>query len=212
MAIDYWHEFLPDHTYHIYNHAVSDHNIFNSDFDSTDFLIKFKKYISPYVDTYAYCLMPNHFHLLFKVKAYDDLITIAKSNPTNASLRLLESEENVNDFILDQWKRMLSSFAISYNNRHKRRGQLFLKRMKRVSINEEAKLAYLIAYIHHNPIHHSFSKDYETWKYSSYKVYLNTIDNSSIDFEYVFKWFEGKERMLEYHEKFKVFNWDDNLD
>lgn len=98
MAIDYWHKFLPGHTYHVYNHAVSDQNIFNCVFDFTDFLMKYKKYISPHVDTYAYCLMPNHFHLLFKVKVYDELLTVAKSNTTNASLKLQESEEFVNDF------------------------------------------------------------------------------------------------------------------
>ncbi len=95
MAIDYWHEFLPGHTYHAYNHAVSDQNIFNSDFDYTDFLMKYKKYISPYVDTYAYCLMPNHFHLLFKVKEYESLIAKAKLDPTNASMNLMKSENYI---------------------------------------------------------------------------------------------------------------------
>ena len=212
MAIDYWHEFLPDHTYHVYNHAVSDQNIFNFDFDFTDFLLKYKKYISPFVNTYAYCLMPNHFHLTFKVKAYNQLVTVAKLDPTKTSLQLVKSEDHVNDFFLAQWKRMLSSYAIAYNNRNKRRGQLFLKRMKRVSIDEEVRLSYLIAYIHHNPIHHGFYKNYETWKHSSYKVYHDTIKSSNLDLDYVYKWFDGKDNMLKYHRDFKVLNWDDNLD
>ena len=212
MAIDYWHEFLPNHTYHVYNHAVSDLNIFNSDIDYIDFLAKYKKYISPHVDSYAYCLMPNHFHLLFKVKPYDEFVSIAKSDPTTASLNLLKSEDYVNEFILGQWKRLLSSYAITDNNRNKRRGPLFLKRMKRVSIDEEAKLSYLIAYIYHNPIHHRFCKNYNAWKHSSYKVYLDTIKNSNIDFDYVFEWFEGKDNMIEYHRDFKVLTWTDNLD
>jgi len=212
MTVDYWHEFTSGRTYHLYNHSVSNDNIFNSDFDYQDFLDRYKKYIHPYVDTYAFCLMPNHFHLLFKVKSYDAILKASKSDPSQSRLKLLESEDYVNDFILNQWKRMLSSYVLAYNNRHNRRGQLFLKRMKRVSINEDERLSYLIAYIHHNPIHHRFTKDYGSWKYSSYKVYRENIRNTNLFVDYILQWFEGREKMMDYHEKFKVLTWDDNLD
>lgn len=212
MAIDYWHEFISDHIYHVYNHAVSDQNLFISDEDYVDFLAKYKKYIAPFVDTYAYCIMPNHFHLLFKVKSYDKLVRISKLDPTNARLKLIESESYVNEYVLSQWKRMLSSYAISYNNRHKRRGQLFLKRMKRVSIDKEQRFSNLLSYIHHNPIHHNFCSDYYSWKYSSYKVYSQSIKHTALDVQCVLNWFGGKAKFLNYHNEFKLIKKEDNLD
>ncbi len=107
---------------------------------------------------------------------------------------------------------MLSSYAIAYNNRNKRRGQLFLKRMKRVSVSEENRLSYLVAYLHHNPIHHGFCDKYKSWKYSSYGVYLKAIGSSNIDLEYIFEWFGGQKKLLEYHEDFKVLKASDELD
>ncbi len=47
--------------------------------------------------------------------------------------------------------------------------------MKRVCFDPELKLEYLICYVHHNPIHHSFVKNYKDWKFSSYKNYLGSF-------------------------------------
>ena len=57
-----------DRFYHIYNHAVGDELFFKSDENYKFFLRRFKKYVHPYVDLYAYCLMSNHFHFVVKNK------------------------------------------------------------------------------------------------------------------------------------------------
>jgi len=62
----------PDNFYHIYNHAVSKENIFRSEENFDFFLKKYHKYISPIADTFAYCLMPNHFHFAVKIKSADE--------------------------------------------------------------------------------------------------------------------------------------------
>jgi len=49
--------------YHIYNHAVGNENLFRCDENYRYFLKKYAEHISPIADTFAYCLMPNHFHL-----------------------------------------------------------------------------------------------------------------------------------------------------
>ena len=53
--------------FHIYNHAIGNENLFREEKNYNFFIKKYIKYIVPHTETYAYCLMPNHFHLLLKV-------------------------------------------------------------------------------------------------------------------------------------------------
>ncbi|MCF6359136.1 MAG: transposase [Cyclobacteriaceae bacterium] len=59
--------------YHIYNRANGNENLFRSDENYEYFLKKWGEYISDIADTYAYCLMPNHFHFLIKTKTEIEL-------------------------------------------------------------------------------------------------------------------------------------------
>ncbi len=54
--------------YHIYNHGVGGRNLFREKGNYEHFLRQYRKYIDPVVDTYAWALMPNHFHWLVRVK------------------------------------------------------------------------------------------------------------------------------------------------
>lgn len=60
--------FTPSSLYHVYNHGNGDENIFRSEGNYEYFLMKFNQYISPIADTFAYCLMPNHFHFALCIK------------------------------------------------------------------------------------------------------------------------------------------------
>ncbi|MCQ9637463.1 transposase [Chryseobacterium sp. WG23] len=55
--------------YHIYNRGINGENIFKSDRNYSFFLNKVVEFLIPTCDVYAYCLMPNHFHLLVKIKS-----------------------------------------------------------------------------------------------------------------------------------------------
>ena len=54
--------------YHIYNHENGNENLFREEDNYQFFLKKWAAYISVIADTYAYCLMPNHFHFLLRIK------------------------------------------------------------------------------------------------------------------------------------------------
>jgi REP element-mobilizing transposase RayT len=54
--------------YHIYNHGVGERDLFRDANNYEYFLGLYDKYISPIADTYAWVLMPNHFHLLVRIK------------------------------------------------------------------------------------------------------------------------------------------------
>ena len=59
---------IPNNVYHIFNHANGFENIFVSGENYRFFLEKYKNHISPIAETYAYCLMPNHFHFVLRIR------------------------------------------------------------------------------------------------------------------------------------------------
>lgn len=54
--------------YHIYNRGNNRENLFREKRNYLHFLRLYTKYIVPVAVTYAYCLLPNHFHLLVKIR------------------------------------------------------------------------------------------------------------------------------------------------
>jgi predicted SprT family Zn-dependent metalloprotease len=94
---------------------------------------------------------------------------------------------------------------MKYNKRHNTTGQLFLNRHKRIYLNPERRLYYMLCYIHHNPIHHKFRKNYSDWKYSSYTKYVNGVQ----DYLAILNQLGGIDYFLKAHESFRI---DKNID
>jgi len=80
----------PDQFYHIFNRGNGGQNIFYQEKNYTYFLEKYKSYMLGYWDTYAYCLLPNHFHLMIKVKSAGAIIEAAKQDFTRVSRQFLK--------------------------------------------------------------------------------------------------------------------------
>ena len=54
--------------YHIYNRGNNRENIFVENRNYRHFLKLYAKHITPVADTYAYCLLRNHYHFLVRIK------------------------------------------------------------------------------------------------------------------------------------------------
>ena len=174
MPKKYRDPFEPEQHYHIYHRVVSGERLFHNGSDYLDFLERYKKYLQPFFNTWAYCLIPNHYHFLVKVKSMEELLLKSKVEKTNASKQFIEGKKSFSFFIENQLSRMLSGIALRYNKKHKRNGPLFEQGIKRVCITSEQRIAYQIAYIHHNPIHHGISNSFDEWVYSSYNTFVNS--------------------------------------
>ncbi len=68
---------LPNSYYHIYNRGNNKQRIFYKEKNYPYFLLKFATYMSAYVDLFAYCLLPNHFHLLVRIKTVEEILESA---------------------------------------------------------------------------------------------------------------------------------------
>src|SRR6056297_706573 len=61
--------------YHIYNHGNARDEIFLEPENYRFFMEKYRQHVSPVVNTYAYCLMPNHFHFFVRIKSLDEYLS-----------------------------------------------------------------------------------------------------------------------------------------
>lgn len=59
--------------YHIYNRGNNQENIFRQERNYAYFLELWWKHISPIAETWAYCLLKNHFHAAVYIKNKEDM-------------------------------------------------------------------------------------------------------------------------------------------
>ena len=180
----------PDKYYHIYNHAVGRDNLFKKDDNYNFFLKKYTQYISPLADTFAYCLMPNHFHIAIRIKSEDDISTLPK----------FQNFAKVENFISKQFSNLFSSYAQSFNKQQNRRGTLFEKPFKRIHINSDEYFRTVIHYIHYNPVHHGFVDDLRDWKHTSFESFFSE-KATQLKRREVIEIFGDKENFYEFHKK-----------
>lgn len=148
--------------YHIYNHANGDDNLFREAKNYDFFLKKYHQHIDPIADTVAWCLMPNHFHLLVKIKKEEDIASVFPK------FRTLEKLEDRSKFLSKRFSNFFSSYTQAFNKVYKRRDSLFIKNFKRKEILDDDYLQNIVLYIHLNPVKHGFTKRIEDWKHHSY--------------------------------------------
>ncbi len=134
-------EFSEHQYYHVYNRGVEKRLIFLDEQDYRVFLGILKKYLSgenhntnnrhkfqrldEKIQLLAYCLMPNHFHMmLYQI-----------------------SEDGVTQLM----RRLCTGYAMYFNDRYKRVGPLFQGTYKACLINKDDYLHHISRYIHLNP-------------------------------------------------------------
>ncbi|MEQ8475744.1 transposase [Fulvivirga sp.] len=206
---DYHAPFEYEGYYHIYNRGNNKENLFLNEHNYAYFMSRWKKYILPFSRVLSYCLMPNHFHFLIKIKTEEEVKALLKSRsastkPSRISRSALEILD-INKLLEDQFKNLFSGYTLAINKQENRTGSLFQKRFRRIRVDSEKYLLILIHYIHRNPIHHSFVNKYGKWRYSSYNDLLS-YDNSFVDPESVFDCFGDKELFLKFHNDSKNYN------
>ena len=115
---------LPGVYYHLYNHAVGDENLFRRHKNYLFFLEKYTRHIHPVAHTYAYCLMPNYFHLLVRIRTEEEIAAYHCELKRKAALP--SNEFDYFTFVMQQFSNLCNSYAKAFNLRFDRRGALFI--------------------------------------------------------------------------------------
>lgn len=183
--------YVKDGHYHIYNRGVEKRKIFQDEQDYKVFLNYLKEYLSPppdptklkktftlqgstfkgmprqpknystEIELLAFCLMPNHFHLLVKQSSSDAIKRFLKSVSTR--------------------------YSMYFNKKYDRVGGLFQGIYKGILVNEESYLLHLSRYIHLNPS--EYTKDLES-AYSSYSHYLGKTKSDWVKPDMILSYFD----------------------
>lgn len=161
-------------TYHIYNHANGSENIFREEENYRYFMQQYLKHLADVADTFAYCLLPNHFHFLLRVKDIKEL----KKNPT---FEKLDSLDAINKKISKSFANLFISYSMAFNKKYNRMGSVFMKNFKRKPIESLEQWQETFLYIHLNPIKHGFTTNLDDWKWSSWHAYTNPQRESKLN-------------------------------
>jgi putative transposase len=188
--------------YHVFNRTNNQEKLFLSDDNRHFFLKKYNKYLSPYSETYAWCLLPNHFHFLIKIKSIETIKEILcsgeQSTLSSIEQKFMRDEISISQLIENAYKRFFQSYALAFNKVHNRKGNLFYKPFKRLEIENESHFNQVIIYIHTNPTKHKISNDFTTWKWSSYQTILSN-SKTSVPRQEILNWFGGIEQFEKIH-------------
>jgi putative transposase len=199
--------FVPDTFFHLYNHAVWNENLFRNENNYQYFLRKFGAYSEPICQTFAYCLMPNHFHFLIRVKSPQEIVDfyIEKQKIKDPNFVPVINPEtfDYHDFVMQQFQNMCNGYAQAYNKMFQRKGALFMDYIKRKSVNDESYFTNLVHYIHYNPVHHNFIKDLKDWKYSSYQSFLSDKP-TRLQRNEVLSWFGNVSNFISFHQNASI--------
>ena len=200
--------------YHIYNRGTNGGNIFIQERNYDYFLKLYERHIAPVADTFAYCMLRNHFHVSIKTKSEEEILPVIKKTQ-RVSSKPFGSDKLVSQYVSDQFSNYFNAYAKTINKAYGRTGSLFQHPFGRVPITTDRQFWNVIAYIHQNPQKHGFVKDFRDWKYSSYGIILNeklTVINRGE----VMRWFGTKDEYLSLHSEWvtdaqaKWFAEDDN--
>jgi len=202
--------FEPGNIYHVYNRTNNKEQLFRSDENYFYFLKQFHFYISPVAETFAWSLLPNHFHFLIRIKPVSEIVSwinsLPKEKQTKTQLRFL-SDQNINILVEIEFKRLFTSYAMAFNKMYKRDGNLFSRTFKRVNILRDNQFTQAIVYIHANAQKHQFVKDFTTYLWTSYHSIISNKPTKILRQE-VLEWFGGKEQLIKVHKDMSDYYYD----
>lgn len=152
---------------HVIIRGIERKKIFRDDKDKDDFVRRLED-LMPETQTccYAWVLMDNHAHFLFR------------SGPAGLSVLM---------------RRLLTGYAVRFNRRHRRHGQLFQNRYKSIICQEDSYLKQLVRYIHLNPLRAKMVEDIESLNSYRYSGHLLLAGKGKCDWQdgdYVLRYFD----------------------
>ncbi len=169
--------------YHVYNR--SNESIFQSEEDYWLFLQKLVAFIEPGCHILAWCLIPNHFHLLIKIKAEGAQWGDAKNR--YRTQRLSETLSF-----------LIGTYTQTFNRRYGRKGQLFAHPTKAKLLSDPTgsyfsgfgQVDYVTTcflYIHQTPVMAGLVEEPWQWEMSSFNDYIGLRSQNFVNKEIAFQ-------------------------
>jgi REP element-mobilizing transposase RayT len=156
----------------VFNRGNNRENLFREERNYRFFLERYTHHVAPVADTFAYCLLRNHFHLLVRIRP--------------------ESEWPDAVAPSQHFSNLFNGYTKAVNRVYGRTGSLFQKPFGRIEVTSERYFAQLICYIHQNPQRHGFVSDFRSYPHSSYHALLDSRPTKLRRAE-ALAWFGGRD-------------------
>jgi len=192
--------------YHIYNRVAGKGNLFRANEDFTEFIERYVYYLYPCLQTFAWCLLNNHFHAMIRIRTHEEQAILYRemaegfqSNEFHGKLDPKVKPYNASR----QLSHLMNSYTRYFNKKYDRSGTLIEGPLKRKKVVDQSNFYHLICYIHRNPIHHRIAKTYTDYEYCTYLDFL-TDKETFVEREYVVNGFGGEMNFIQAHEEFRL--------
>ena len=188
---------IPGQDFHVFHRAVGSEQLFVETDNYHYFLKRYTHYIVPFVHTLAYCLLPNHFHFVVRIKSEEEIVDLYRKKFPFREWKT----ERASQLLIKQWSNLMNSYAKSFNKKYNRKGSLFMDYLKRVPIETEAQFCGTIFYTHTNPVHHEYCNSMSEWRFSSFNAYQQLSSSTLLSQNLVLDYFDGIDQFKKYHEQ-----------
>ncbi|MCX6277746.1 MAG: transposase [Bacteroidetes bacterium] len=140
----------PGKYYHIYNRAKNGDPLFENEEAFRFFMKLYKSHIAPIAETYAYCLLHDHLHLLIRIK------------------------DDAEGSLFKPFAILFNSYTSGYNRHNGKEGRIFKFKLKRIEIRSLPNFREMIRYVNQNPWRHGVTDHPGSYRFSSFR---STITN-----------------------------------
>ncbi len=141
-----------DSYFHVYNRGADRASVFFEERHYLDFIQRMQKAVNPEVlEIVAFCLMPNHFHLILYQKLPYAIPAFVRA--------------------------VCEGYVKSVNLQYFRTGHLFEGRYRIKPVSSDEYLIHLARYIHRNPIRARLVTTVEAWQHSNYRSCTSGFDD-----------------------------------
>lgn len=183
--------------YHIYNRGNNGIDVFFDSESYYHFLRLFDRYISPIAETYAWCLLKNHFHILVYIKLDNEVDYSKLEYSTVEKPKVLNPSK--------QFGHLFNAYTQAINKKFNRTGALFEKPFERKQITSERYLQNVIYYIHNNPVQHGFVQQMNLYPWSSFESIVSDKP-TKLKRQDVIELYGTKLDFLDYHKSSQNLN------
>jgi len=140
----------PGKLYHVYNRAKNGKPLFEDEEAYRFFLKLYQAHICPVAETFAYCLLSDHFHFLIRIK------------------------QDATGSLYKPFALLFNAYSKGYNRHHSSEGKVFLYKMKRKEIHSITCFLELIRYVNQNPWRHGAAEHPANYRFSSFRATMSS--------------------------------------
>lgn len=176
--------------YHIYNRGNNHGNVFIQERNYAYFMELWWKHTFQTIETYAYCLLRNHFHAAVYIKSMEEL-TVSQNL---LGFKIKEPSQSFSN--------LFNAYTRGVNLATQRTGALFERPFERILVASEDYFLRLVVYIHQNPQKHRFVQDFRDWNYSSYHELIANVP-TRLQRDNLMKLFGGKKGFIRIHQEIR---------